>query len=285
VERVSVAAPGARVGYTRPSMASLLRGFRAGTVAMFAAPAKPGPESAPAKDRARARARVVALRRLGLSVSEISSRLRAEATPLNRTGVGQILAEEGLRAAAARPRSPRPAPARGPPGVTRSCPGRRSSTSPRSPPAPTTSLAGLLLVVPDLVALDLPALVAQAGYPGTAAIPAVNQILSLLALTLTATRGVSPVEDLVSDPASALFAGGVGATEQVRAHRLLLPAGPRPPAALLGRAGPEDDRRGPDHRRGHHLRPRLPHGDAPGAPTRSWRSTTRPPSPSGPGRC
>jgi hypothetical protein len=32
--------------------------------------------------------------------------------------------------------------------------------------------------VPELVALDLPALVA-AGYPGTAAIPAVNYLLSL----------------------------------------------------------------------------------------------------------
>ena len=94
MERVSVAAPGARVGYTRASMASLLRDFRAGKVQMFAPPGRPGPKSAPAKDRARAR--VVQLRREGLSVHEISSRLRAEATPLNRTGVGQILAEEGF---------------------------------------------------------------------------------------------------------------------------------------------------------------------------------------------
>ena len=36
------------------------------------------------------------LRRQGLSVHEISARLRAEGTPLNRTGVGQILAEEGF---------------------------------------------------------------------------------------------------------------------------------------------------------------------------------------------
>ncbi|MCA1675523.1 MAG: hypothetical protein LC799_26170 [Actinobacteria bacterium] len=94
VERLSLAQAGARAGYTRASMASLLRDFRAGKVQMFATPATPGPKSAPAKDRARAR--VVELRRLGLSVYEISSRLRAEATPLNRTGVGQILAEEGF---------------------------------------------------------------------------------------------------------------------------------------------------------------------------------------------
>jgi hypothetical protein len=39
---------------------------------------------------------VLELRRAGLSVHEISARLRAEGTPLNRTGVGQILAEEGF---------------------------------------------------------------------------------------------------------------------------------------------------------------------------------------------
>src|SRR5258707_370650 len=68
-------------------------------------------------------------------------------------------------------------------------------------------LAGLLLTVPDLVALDLPGLARTAGYPGTAAIPPASRILSLLALKLTATRRVSHVDDLLTDPASALFAG------------------------------------------------------------------------------
>ena len=36
------------------------------------------------------------MRRQGKSVYEISTRLAAEGTPLNRTGVGQILAEEGF---------------------------------------------------------------------------------------------------------------------------------------------------------------------------------------------
>jgi hypothetical protein len=39
---------------------------------------------------------VIELRRAGLSVYEISARLAVEGTPLNRTGVGQILAEEGF---------------------------------------------------------------------------------------------------------------------------------------------------------------------------------------------
>jgi hypothetical protein len=70
-----------------------------------------------------------------------------------------------------------------------------------------TKLAGLLLAVPDLVALDLPGLVAAAGYPGTRVIPAISSVLSLLALKLVGVRRVSHVEDLAADPAAGLFTG------------------------------------------------------------------------------
>ena len=70
-----------------------------------------------------------------------------------------------------------------------------------------TTRAGLLLAIPDLVSLDLPALITTAGYPGTRVIPAVSWLLSLLALKLTRTRRVSHVDDLLADPAAALFAG------------------------------------------------------------------------------
>ena len=75
-----------------------------------------------------------------------------------------------------------------------------------------TKLAGLLLTIPDLVALDLPALVKAAGYPGTSVIPALSSVLSLLALKLTGTRRVSHVEELATDPVLGvvLFDGGGG---------------------------------------------------------------------------
>ncbi len=139
VERVSVAEAGERAGYTRASMASLLRDFRAGRVQMFAPPGRPGPKSAPRKDAARGR--VTELRRQGLSVYEISARLAAEGTGLNRTGVGQILAEEGFGRLLRGPQ-PRPAPARPPPAATPACPPRASSTSMRSPPAPRPAWPG-----------------------------------------------------------------------------------------------------------------------------------------------
>src|SRR6266540_6948999 len=65
------------------------------TLELFAPARKPGPPLgvAPAKDRARGR--VIQLRRQGLSTYEISARLAAEHTPLNRTSVAEILAEEG----------------------------------------------------------------------------------------------------------------------------------------------------------------------------------------------
>jgi len=46
-----------------------------------------------------------------------------------------------------------------------------------------------------------------AGYPGTTVIPALNYLLSLLALKLTGVRRVSHVDDLAADPGAALFAG------------------------------------------------------------------------------
>jgi transposase len=194
----------ARFGYTRSALASLVRDFRAGKLALFTEPGRPGRKSAPKKDAARGR--VIELRRQGKSVYEISTRLTAEGTPLNRTGVGQILAEEGfgrlLRGPAAEA------------SISPATPGRDTNL-PRAgiidfaafPARADTRLAGLLLTIPDLVTLDLPGLTRAAGYPGTAAIPPASRILSLLALKLTATRRVSHVDDLLTDPAAALFAG------------------------------------------------------------------------------
>ena len=62
--------------------------------------------------------------------------------------------------------------------------------------------------MPDLVAFDLSSLVTQAGYPGTRVVPATSWLASLLALTLSRTRRVSHVDDLLlSGPAAALLAG------------------------------------------------------------------------------
>ena len=136
-EDLTLAAAGQRLGYTRATMASLVRDFRAGRLQLFAPPGKPGRKSAPAtagRDTRLPRVKVI--------------------------DVGAL------------------------------------------PERASTAMAGLLLMLPDVAALDLPGLVAAAGYPGTAVVPATGWLLCLLALKLTNTRRVSHVDDLLCDPAT-----------------------------------------------------------------------------------
>jgi len=207
VDGLTHAQAAAKYGYTRWAMVNLVREYRAGNLELFAPARKPGPPPGvtPAKDRARKR--VIELRREGLSTYEISARLTVESTPLNRTSVGEILAEEGFGRLL---RHPQPEASVNPGTYGRDT--HLPRTAPLNfstwPQRVDTTMAGLLLTVPDLIALDLPALVAAAGYPGTGVVPATSWILSLLALKLTGTRRVSHVDDLLLiDPAAALFAG------------------------------------------------------------------------------
>jgi hypothetical protein len=191
-------------GYTRDALASLVRDLRAGRLTIFAPPGVPGRKSAPKKDAARGR--VIELRRAGLSVYEISARLTSEGTPLGRSAVSDILREEGFGRLV---RGPAPEASTSPAtsGRDTRLPAAAATDFAALPARTHTTMAGLLLAIPDLIALDLPVLVSAAGYPGTRVIPATSWLLSLLALKLTATRRVSHVDDLIADPAPALLAG------------------------------------------------------------------------------
>ena len=179
------------------TLRSAVRDFRAGKTGFFATP-RPGPTTAPAKDAARPK--IIQLRQQGRSAVEISEALAGTPTPLNRTGVAEVLREEGFARM-----WPRPLAARG---------GGRRTELPRArlldfaelPPRCETRVAGLLLAVPELVSMGLPAMVAAAGYPSTAMIPATSYVLSLLALKLVGMRRVSHVDDLAADPGAGLFA-------------------------------------------------------------------------------
>src|ERR671910_1925168 len=187
-----------RFGYATDTLHGMVREFRGGRRDFFVV-AKPGPKIAPAKQAARSR--IVELRQAGHSMDEIATALAREGTPLNRTGIAEVVAEEGFGRLWRRPEALRGAP--------------RRETLPRAgridfqalPGRCQAKHAGLLLAVPDLVALDLPALVAAAGYPATSVIPATGSLLSLLALKLASIRRISHVEDLALDPGAALLAG------------------------------------------------------------------------------
>jgi transposase len=195
-----------RFGYTRWAMIDLVRQWRAGKLDLFAPPRKPGPPpgTAPAKDRVRGR--VIALRREGLSSYEISARLATEQTPLNRTSVAEILSEEGFGRLLRRP-EPEASINPATPGRDTNLPAARVLDPAAWPQRVDSTRAGLLLVLPDLAALNLPDLIRRAGYPGTRIIPAISWLLTLLTLKLTRTRRVSHVDDLLADPAAALLTG------------------------------------------------------------------------------
>jgi len=185
-------------GYATDTLHAMVREFRSGRRDFFAK-VHHGPKVAPGKEAARAR--IVELRQAGHSIDEIAGALAAEGRPLNRTGISEVVAEEGFARLWRRPEALRGGP--------------RREVLPRAgvidwegfPERVESRCAGLLLAIPDLVALDLPALVATAGYPGTKVIPAVSSILSLLALKLVGIRRVSHVEDLAADAGAGAFAG------------------------------------------------------------------------------
>jgi hypothetical protein len=175
-----------------------VRDFRAGAREFFTA-GKPGPRTAPGKDAARPR--ILELRAAGHSIDEIAAALAAGGTPLNRTGIAEVIAEEGLPRLWRRPDAERGGPAR-------EIQARAEALDFGAlPERAETRLAGLLLAIPDLIALGLPEMVAAAGYPSTPKIPALSYLLSLLALKLTSTRRVSHVYDIAADPGAALLAG------------------------------------------------------------------------------
>jgi hypothetical protein len=185
-------------GYTAETLNSMVRDFRAGRREFFVS-SRPGPKRAPAKERAHGR--IVELRAAGHSIDEIALVLTRDGVSLNRTGIAEVIAEEGFGRLWRRPQALRGAPRR------EQLPRTGVIDFERWPERVDTTHAGLLLCLPDLVALDLPAIVAAAGYPGTSVIPALSSILSLLALKLANIRRTSHVEDLATDHGAALFAG------------------------------------------------------------------------------
>ena len=191
----------ARFGYTTAGLHSAVADFRAGSRDFFV-DARPGPRTAPGKQAARAR--IIELRAAGHSIDEIAEVLAREGIGLNRTGINEVIAEAGLPRIWRRPDVFRGGPRREDVPRARVLEPLQVADLPADAP---TRLAGLLLVLPDLLALDLPALVAAAGYPSTRDIPATGYLLSLLALKLTGTRRVSHVHDVAADPGAALFTG------------------------------------------------------------------------------
>ena len=85
-------------GYTLATLNSMVRDFRAGRREFFVS-SRPGPKRAPGKERAHDR--IVELRAAGHSIDEIALVLKREAIALNRTGIAEVIAQEGFERFAA----------------------------------------------------------------------------------------------------------------------------------------------------------------------------------------
>lgn len=202
VEELTAAEIAERFGYTKASVQTLISEYRQADVGELFQTSRPGPKRQPKKDAARERA--VELRRSRHGIEEIVAELARVGTPLSRTAVWEILREEGLsRMPALRPAKVEPAPERLAAEKVRVLTDEDWPTE----GVIQTQHAGLFLLVPELVALDLPGLIGAAGWPSTSQLPAIRSVLSLLALKLSGRRRRSHVRSVVHDSALGVFAG------------------------------------------------------------------------------
>ena len=199
VEGASAEQVARRFGYARGSVERLVHDHRQSRLPPLFADPRPGPKRQPKKERARSLA--LELRRAGRSLEEIVQALVAAGAPLSRTALWELLSEAGL----ARLEQPaRPAPA--PPAAALKVRALAGEQWP-SEGSLSSEHAGLFLLVPELVALELPALVQAARYPGTRQLSALHSILALLCLKLSGRRRRSHVSDVVHDRSLGLLCG------------------------------------------------------------------------------
>ena len=200
VEEQTAAQVARRFGYTIASVRALIHQFRQDPDRpFFRTPAK-GPHAPP--KRTRLHAQVIALRKQNLSIYDISRALQQAGQALSPAAVAIILQEEGFA------KLPRRADEERPPG---SRPTRAEVADVQQldlqPRTLHTRFGGLFLFLPLLTSLPFDRLIRQAGFPGSALIPAPHALRSLLALKLFGNARHSHVMSYVLDEGLALFAG------------------------------------------------------------------------------
>src|SRR5215471_12662248 len=151
-----------RFGYSTASVHQMATLLRTGKLSLFTDP-RPGPRGP--RKAGQLRARVLALRAAGHSVTEIAAALTAEGMPVSAQTTWQILDAEGI------PRLPRRDEGRrGPPARLEPVQAARLPGWPAADTALGCDHAGLLLLFPAMAELRLHDLVRQAGYPSTRAL-------------------------------------------------------------------------------------------------------------------
>ncbi len=162
-----------RFGYSTASVHQMATLLRSGRLNLFTDP-KPGPKG-PLKATGELRARVLALRAAGHSVTEIAAALTAGGLPVSAQTTWQILDAEGIGRLPRRDEG-----RRGPPARLDVVKAARLPGWPADPVSLPCDHAGLLLLFPAMAELGLPALVRAAGYPSTRQLSSWQSVGSLL---------------------------------------------------------------------------------------------------------
>jgi transposase len=189
-----------RFGYSTASVHQMATLLRTGKLSLFTDP-RPGPRG-PRKATGQLRARVLALRAAGHSVTEIAAALTEQGMPVSPQTTWQILDAEGIPRLPRRDEGRRGPPARLEPVKAAKLPGW---------PAASASLpcdhAGLLLLFPGMADLQLPALVRAAGYPSTRQLTAWQSVGSLILAKCARKARVHHVGSLTDDAGLAFTLG------------------------------------------------------------------------------
>lgn len=202
VERVPASAVADRFGYSAGYVRLLRHLFRSGKFD-FAEPAAEG-KTARRRVSSETRKKICEWRESRLTAGEIAQLLVEEGVEIAVRTVERVLAEEGFE------RLPR---------RTRLKVGLTAKGASLPEKAQVVSLAdldglgcesvsaGIFVFAPFLAQFDLASIVRQAGLPGTKMIPAINYLLSFLALKLLGNQRYAHVGDKALDPGLGVFTG------------------------------------------------------------------------------
>jgi len=200
LEEMPAAEVADRFGYSTASVHQMATMLRKGKLALFAE-GKPGPKG-PRKATGELRARVLALRAAGHSVSEIAAALTGQGLPVSAQTAWQILDAEGI------PRLPRRDEGRrGPPARLDAVKAAKLPGWPAEATALGCDHAGLLLLFPAMAEVGLPGLVRAAGYPATRQLTAWQSVGSLLLAKCARKARVHHIGSLTDDAGLAFTLG------------------------------------------------------------------------------
>jgi transposase len=195
IEDASAAEVAARFGYSPATVHQLAAELRAGRTQLFVS-SKPGPKGP--RKAGRIRDQVLALRAEDHSVTDIARRVTLDGTPVSAQTVWAILHAEGIERLGRSHTGPAPRldPVKAKP-ITDWPAGSQIDCD----------HAGLFLLVPALVELNLDTLIAAAGYPSTKVLSAFASLGSLLLLKCSRRGRAANSFPLGADPGLGLALG------------------------------------------------------------------------------